>query len=337
MKNQIQINRSIKSGNGIMLFLLTLVIILYCLEGFAQTAYITNFNDGTVSVIDIATNTVSATITVGSGPRGVSVSLDGTKVYITNTTQNTVSVINTATNTVSATITVGSHPQGISVSPDGTKVYVANYSNNTVSVINTANNTVSGTIAVGNGPLGAFITPDGTKLYVANGGSNSVSVINTVTNTVSEVIPVGSGPRGVSVSPDGTLVYVANQSDHTVSVISVATNTVSATIPVGIFPIAFGNFISTYTAPAGITQFSIDNYQLSIYPNPFSSQTSITFNEEQKNSTIKIVNVLGKEIKTMNFTGKQLIIEKGEMEEGIYFVQITDENQSVVIKKIVIQ
>lgn len=63
---------------------------------------------------------------------------------------------------------------------------------------------------------------------------------------------------------------------------------------------------------------------ISIYPNPFTSQTTIAFSVEQNNITIKIIDILGKEIKTMNFTGKQLVLDKGEMTEGIYFVQTID-------------
>ena len=39
-------------------------------------------------------------------------------------------------------------------------------------------------------------------------------------------------------------------------------------------------------------------------------------------TTIKITDILGKEIKTINVTGKQCVIEKGEMSNGIYFVRI---------------
>ena len=46
--------------------------------------YVTNCSDNTVSVINTATNTVTATITVGSAPYGVSVSPDGSKVYVAN-------------------------------------------------------------------------------------------------------------------------------------------------------------------------------------------------------------------------------------------------------------
>ena len=38
--------------------------------------------DNTVSVIDTATNTVTATVPVGSYPIGVAVTPDGTKVYV---------------------------------------------------------------------------------------------------------------------------------------------------------------------------------------------------------------------------------------------------------------
>src|SRR5258708_20237776 len=61
---------------------------------------------GTVSVIDAATNTVSATIPVGPFPGGVAVSPDGTKVYVT-IFSNAASVMHTAPTTVSATIPLG--------------------------------------------------------------------------------------------------------------------------------------------------------------------------------------------------------------------------------------
>ena len=89
----------------------------------AQTAYIPNCGDGTVSVINVATNTIATTIAVGSQPNGVSVNPNGSKVYITNQNSNTVSVINSATNTVTATITVGTEPWAfgnfISIYPSG--------------------------------------------------------------------------------------------------------------------------------------------------------------------------------------------------------------------------
>lgn len=74
-----------------------------------------------------------------------------------------------------------------------------------------------------------------------------------------------------------------------------------------------------------------------IFPNPFNFQTTIVFSEMQTNIEIKIIDVLGKEIKTMNYTGKQITIEKGEMNQGIYFIQISNEEKNIINKKIIIQ
>jgi YVTN family beta-propeller protein len=102
-----------------------LVLVLGAVPSRAQNAYITNGGSGTVSVIATATNTViGSPITVGSGPGGVAVTPDGSKVYVANLHDNTVSVVATATNTVINTISVGNLPLGVAVAPDGSKVYV---------------------------------------------------------------------------------------------------------------------------------------------------------------------------------------------------------------------
>ena len=80
-------------------------------------AYVTSPGEGTVSVIDTATNTVVATIPVGVGPIGVAITPDGTRAYVTNGDSNTVSVIDTATNTLVATVPVGVRPVAVAITP----------------------------------------------------------------------------------------------------------------------------------------------------------------------------------------------------------------------------
>ena len=120
--------------------------------------------NGTVSVIDTATNKVTATVNVGSYLYGIAITPDGRKVYVSkeyvsNDGNNTVSVIDTSTNSVTATVPVGSYPYGVAVNPAGTKVYVVNSVSNTVSVIDTSTDSVTATVPVGGSPqaLGDFI------------------------------------------------------------------------------------------------------------------------------------------------------------------------------------
>ncbi len=201
-----------------------------------EHAYITNYANGTVSVIDLPNNTVTATIPVGSGPFGVAVNTPTEEVYVANWDSNDVSVIDTTTNTVKTTIPVGKEPKGIAVTPYGSKVYVANTGSNTVSVINTATKSVVANVPVGSYPLGVAVSPNGNKVYVTNYGGRTVSVIDTATNTVTKNVSVGTIPAGVIVSSAGTKAYVANHGTNTVSVINTATDTVIATVPVGSGP-----------------------------------------------------------------------------------------------------
>ena len=198
----------------------------------APFAYITNFNDSTVSVIDTATNTVIATVPVGGGPYGVAVHPEGTFTYVTNSFSDTVSVIDATTNTVVATVPVGTTPFGVAVHPAGTFVYVANGFSDNVSVIDTATNAVVATVPVGDRPDGVAVHPAGTFVYVVN--FTSLSIIRTSDNqVVATVGGLGNFPEFVAVHPAGTFVYVVVTNDDVVRVINTTTNSIVATVPVG--------------------------------------------------------------------------------------------------------
>ncbi|WP_405692562.1 IPT/TIG domain-containing protein [Streptomyces sp. NBC_00057] len=196
-------------------------------------AYVANRSSNTVSVIDTATNTVTATIPTGAGPTLVAIAPDGAHVYVSVADAALLSVIDTATNTVTASVAVGAGATGVSVTPDGARVYVANQNASTVSVIDTATNTVIATIAVGNGPTGVTVTPDGAHVYVGNLASNTISVIDTATNTVTTTISGLNGPAVVGITPDGAHGYVSNNGSDTVTVVDLATNAITGSIVVG--------------------------------------------------------------------------------------------------------
>ena len=97
-----------------------------------------------------------------------------------------------------------------------------------------------------------------------------------------------------------------------------------------------GIFTCSLSQLTGIEELH-NNTIVSIAPNPFTSSTTISFSQEQTNTTIIISDILGKEIKALNFTGKQCTLEKGTMESGVYFVTITDEKKNFVNKKVVVE
>jgi YVTN family beta-propeller protein len=155
-----------------------------------DAVYVANVDDDTVSVIDVTTNTVTATIPLGFvEPWGLAVDPVTRTVYVADAAEDTVSVIDEATNTVTATIS-GVTPLGnpntfnglflqqMAVDPTTGVVYVADPSNNAVSMIDGTTNTVTGSIPVGSDPVAIAMDPTTHTAYVTNNGGGTVSVIS---------------------------------------------------------------------------------------------------------------------------------------------------------------
>jgi YVTN family beta-propeller protein len=206
--------------------------------------YVANEADNTVSVIDTASDTVTANLAVGSLPQAVAITPDGSTAYVTDQGSGTVSVIDTAENRVGEPITVASHtdslPDGIALSPEGSKLYVTygfrpgtSIGPGEVAVIDTKTREVGTPIEVGEEPAGIAVTPDGTKAFVADYGSGQITEIEGLDGGSPHAdapIDVGGTPQGVAISADGSSVYVTNGNSDDVSVLSVATGKLVATL-----------------------------------------------------------------------------------------------------------
>lgn len=203
-----------------------------------KLAYVTNAEDDTVSVVDVAQRKVFSEIKSGRSPHGLRMSPDGREIYVANTGEDSVSVIDVAGAKHVARIPVGSAPAQVAFTPDGRRVYVSSSTSNIVVVVDTAQRARIADIPVGRTPIQVFSTPDGRYVYVANEGTeenpdNRVSVIDTATNRVIATVETGRGAHGVVVSDDGRRAFVANTIAGTVSVIDTANQKVTRNIKVG--------------------------------------------------------------------------------------------------------
>lgn len=187
-----------------------------------------------VSVIDVATDSIIATIPTSVGPGAFDIIINpaGDRIYVSNEASGYVTVIDTVTNTVMTDIYIGGNLGPLSITPDGLTVYVSNFSFGGVIAIDAVTNTIGTAIATGYSPGMISITPDGINAFVANLYSDTISVIDLATQTVTNTInmPAGAGPYGSSILPNGLTLYVANIFNNTISVIDVATQTISTTL-----------------------------------------------------------------------------------------------------------
>jgi YVTN family beta-propeller protein len=77
--------------------------------------FVTSGGEGTVQVIDTATNAIVASIAVGKRPWNMALTPDGSKLYVACGRSNAVAVIDTATNAKIAEIAVGELPWGVAI------------------------------------------------------------------------------------------------------------------------------------------------------------------------------------------------------------------------------
>ena len=90
-------------------------------------AIVANFGSGTVSIVNLYSMVVNATIAVGSEPSAIVLDNNQAYAYVANYGSASVSQINLSSNTVSATIGVGANPDALAMDPSGTALWVGGY------------------------------------------------------------------------------------------------------------------------------------------------------------------------------------------------------------------
>ena len=82
----------------------------------------------------------------------------------------------------------------------------------------------------------------------------------------------------------------------------------------------------------------IDEQSISIYPNPFTTQTTFSFRTEVENSSLIIYDLAGKEVTHSVIPNgvKNFSIERKNLSRGMYFYQIISEDKSIAMGKLII-
>lgn len=275
----------------------------------ATRAYVTNGTGNSVSVINTALNSVSATITgvtaangIGAGGNavvagvvsgsagaavidtvtntvvGTATGLGGPIDSVAVTANGAFSYVPAGTNLVkvtNATQTTSASPAAqtsyseVALSPGESRAWVTSYNGGAVTVFDTSTLSVVNTIPLTFGLIGVAITPDGSAAYVAD-CSAEVIPINTATYAVGASIPMAGCPWAVAVDPTGKVAFVSRYSGGAVSAIDLRTNTVIAEVPVGSQPQGVA------VSPAGGTVYVVNSGSNTVSVIPFGVPGSPT-------------------------------------------------------------
>ena len=222
--------------------LLTVITLIFglvqpALAAPGTKAYIANFKDNTVSVIDTESRKVIATIPVAAGPHGMAITRDGATVYVSGDGSSSIDVIDTAIDKVVKTINVGKTPNGIALTPDNKLLLVTVYDENRVVFIDTATKTLAAGITVPK-PHTIAISPDGKFAYVTvqEPGHFALARIDLPTRSVVRTLALEKTPHDGEFSYDGKVFYFTQAGVSSVQVLDPASDKVVAQIPTGVSP-----------------------------------------------------------------------------------------------------
>ncbi|MGL6097629.1 MAG: bifunctional YncE family protein/alkaline phosphatase family protein, partial [Fimbriiglobus sp.] len=180
-----------------------------------KRAFVSLWAKAAVAVIDLETNTVTATWPTASHPTELVLSPDGKALYVACANSTKVTVLDPATGDPLQTINaalypqapVGNTPNSLALTPDGEMLFVANADANNLAVFNVADPKVAkplGFVPTGWFPTSVRFNKLDKSLYVANGKGLSSK-------------PNRSGP--VPTNPRSTLEYIGALFPGTVSVV----------------------------------------------------------------------------------------------------------------------
>lgn len=99
-----------------------------------------------------------------------------------------------------------------------------------------------------------------------------------------------------------------------------------------------GNSIWTYAIPTGLTTSSKLNDAVAVYPNPATTQVTITYNEEVANGKVIITDMLGALVQEVNLpaNSNKVEISTSKLSSGIYFYTVITGDKKSITQKLMI-
>jgi YVTN family beta-propeller protein len=132
----------------------------------SQYAYVAEMGGSNIHRIDLS-DFSQKLLPVGSNPRAVVLSPDGTKMYITMNVSGKVQAWDLANNKTIKSVKTGEAARSLDISSDGSALFVVNFNSDTVSKVRTSDMKVLQTIKVCNEPIGVTYDSSTNRTWVA--------------------------------------------------------------------------------------------------------------------------------------------------------------------------
>jgi YVTN family beta-propeller protein len=166
-----------------------------------RRGYTSNVGPGTVSVLDLESKKVLATISVAKHAQRIALSVDDRWAFTADQGKPQLAVIDTASNKVTSWIELPGTGYGTAPTPDGRWLLVALPKVGKVGVVDLQSMKLARTLDVPRAPQEVLVRPDGAVAYVSCDASSQVAMLNLKDWKVEKLIDAGHGADGLAWAP----------------------------------------------------------------------------------------------------------------------------------------
>ena len=217
---------------GLVRSLCTVLVTVLVLVPVAQSATlaVANKAEATVSLIDLDSGDVVATLATGEGPHEIGISPDGRFALVTNygtreQDGSSLTLIDIPAASVVKTIDLGEYrrPHGVEWLDDESAAVTVE-ANQALIVVDVARDKVTQSIGTDQ-EISHMVAldPDRGRAYTANIGSGSVTVLDLGKGARETNIVTGDGAEGIAVSASGKHIWVTNRGADTITILDADT------------------------------------------------------------------------------------------------------------------
>ena len=285
--------------------------------GTAPYTYLWSNAATTAAITDTPTNNTTYSVTV----------TDANGCTATGSVTITVNQVPTASISGPTTLCVGSGP--VTLTGSGGTNYSWSPGNATTSSISVNPPvTVTYTLTVTNGNCSSSTT---FQLTVSNPPTDNListpSSCQTCANGSVAVFGSGNAPLTYSWSPGGATTQIVN--NLLPGTYTVCITDANGCVTCDSVLVAFGN---------GVFDPSSGMQGLSVYPNPFSSETTVELTGFTGTAEVKIFDVLGKQVRTMVIQNSdRFTVTREDMGSGMYFMEVLSDGALIGAGKLIVE
>jgi YVTN family beta-propeller protein len=191
-----------------------------------EIVYVENSKGGDVSVVEVPSFELRASIEVGHHPDDILAAPDGDMLYLNRQDTRDLVAVDPGRGEIVWRAPLSGLPHHLAFSADGGRIFAAIFNEPVLDVVDLEAKRVVARADVGFGGHGVFLSPDGERVYVGSLVQDHIAVVDATTYETLRFIPFPEAVRPFAITPDERLLYVQLSKRHGFLVVDLASERV---------------------------------------------------------------------------------------------------------------